>query len=252
MPGARLTLQDRRQIAAGLSEGLTYAAIGRRVGRPTSTVVRDVMRNGGPTAYDASDAHQAGKRPARRGTAAATRPPGSDDLDGRDPRIVGEVADRTAELMIRSGIPPMMARVLAALLTTDRGSLTSAELVRRLQVSPAAISKAVGYLENQKLLRRERDSRSRAERYVVDEDIWFEAVMASVRIDLQIAEVCGDGARRLGSTTPAGARLEGMGLFLQRVSEDLARSAEHWREVYALGGQPASSARDAGGTSTVG
>jgi DNA-binding transcriptional regulator GbsR (MarR family) len=234
MPGRRLTLQDRRQIAAGLSEGLTYAAIGRRIGRPTSTVVRDVMRNGGPTAYDASEAHQAGKRPARRrGAAPATRSPGGSDLDGRDPRIVGEVAERTAGLLVQSGFPQMMARVLAALLTTDGGSLTSAELVRRLQVSPAAISKAVGYLENQKLIRRERDSRSRAERYVVDEDIWFEAVMASVRIDIQIAEVCRQGARKLGSTSPAGARLEGMGQFLLRISEDLASSAEHWRQVYA-------------------
>lgn len=68
----------------------------------------------------------------------------------------------------------------------------------------------VAYLENQKLLRRERDSRSRAERYVVDDGIWFEAVMASVRIALQIAEVCREGARKLGSTTAAGARLEGM------------------------------------------
>ncbi|MFF2775960.1 MarR family transcriptional regulator [Streptomyces sp. NPDC058052] len=58
----------------------------------------------------------------------------------------------------------MMARVLAALFPTDSGSLTSAELVRRLRVSPASVSKAVGYLENQALITRERNLHSRAER----------------------------------------------------------------------------------------
>lgn len=244
MPGERLTLQERRQIAAGLRDGLTYAAIGRRIGRPTSTVVRDVTRNGGPVAYDASSAHQAGKRPVRpSGTRRPAQSRESVDNGGRDPRIVDEVAERTAELMVQSGFPQMVGRVLGALLTTDGGSLTSAELVRRLQVSPAAISKAVGYLENQALIRRERDSRSRAERYVVDDAIWFEAIMASARTDLRIAEVCKDGARKLGATTPAGARLEGMSQFLLRVTEDVVRSAEHWREVYA--GQSGQSSQDA-------
>ena len=66
MPGDRLTLQDRRQIATGLREGLTYAAIGRRIARPTSTVTREVVRKGGPRGYHAEAAHQAGTRPARR------------------------------------------------------------------------------------------------------------------------------------------------------------------------------------------
>lgn len=60
MPGDRLTLQDRQQIAAGLREEMTYAAIGRRIGRPTSTVTREVMRNGGPRRYHAEAADRAG------------------------------------------------------------------------------------------------------------------------------------------------------------------------------------------------
>ncbi|MFF5210021.1 MarR family winged helix-turn-helix transcriptional regulator [Streptosporangium sp. NPDC000396] len=39
----------------------------------------------------------------------------------------------------------------------DSGSLIAAELARHLQVSPASISKAVAELEQQKLIRRERD-----------------------------------------------------------------------------------------------
>ncbi|AHI02129.1 GbsR/MarR family transcriptional regulator [Kutzneria albida] len=234
MPGERLTQQDRRQIAAGLRDGLTYAAIGRRIGRPTSTVTREVMRNGGPGGYRADQAHRASTRHAhRRGTTPLSPSPRSVDLGGRDPRIVNGVAAHSTELFVQTGLPRMMARVLAALVTTDSGSLTSAELVQRLHVSPASASTAVGHLEAIKIIKRERDPHRRAERYVIDEDVWFQAIMASARVDTQIAAVFRSGAQRLGATTPVGARLENMSQFLHRVSDDLVRSAKHWRQVYA-------------------
>jgi DNA-binding transcriptional regulator GbsR (MarR family) len=234
MPGDRLTVQDRRQIAAGLREGLTYAAIGRRIARPTSTVTREVVRNGGPRGYHAEAAHQGSTRHGRqRRTTALTTSPGRADLGGRDPRLVDEVGAQSVELMIKAGLPQMMAKVLAALFTTDSGGLTSAELVRRLQVSPASISKAIGYLENQALVTRERDPHSRAERYVIDDDVVFRSIMASVRNQTQIAEACASGARKLGATTPAGARLENTSQFLLHVIDDLVRSAEHWHKIYS-------------------
>ncbi|MBD3003776.1 MULTISPECIES: GbsR/MarR family transcriptional regulator [unclassified Streptomyces] len=233
MPGDRLTLQDRRQIAAGLREGLTYAAIGRRIGRPTSTVTREVMRNGGPRGYHAEAAHQVSTRPTRqRRTTALTASPGRADLGGRDPRLVDEVGAQSIELMIQAGLPQMMAKVLAALFTTDSGSLTSAELVRRLHVSPASISKAIGYLENQALIKRERDPHSRAERYVIEDDVVFQSIMASAHNQTQIAEACATGAQKLGATTPAGARLENSSQFLLHVIDDLVRSAEYWHKIY--------------------
>lgn len=234
MPGERLTQQERRQIAAGLRDGLTYAAIARRLGRPTSTITREVMRNGGPTDYRAGQAHWAGRRKTRRHPTTPPKGTGTDH-GGRDPRTVEDVAARTADLFMRTGLPQMMARVLAALLTTDSGSLTSAELVRRLNVSPASVSKAVNYLEALKIVKRDRDPHRRAERYVVDDDAWFQAVMASARIDAEIAEVSRHSAQALDPTTPAGARLENLSRFLDQVSRDLVRSAEHWRQVYFPG-----------------
>ncbi|MEV4504431.1 GbsR/MarR family transcriptional regulator [Streptomyces klenkii] len=235
MPGDRLTLQDRRQIAAGLRERLTYAAIGRRIGRPTSTVTREVVRNGGPRGYHAEAAHQAGTRHARQGrtTAPTTSPGRRADLGGRDPRVVDEVGAQSMELMIQAGLPQMMAKVLAALFTTDSGSLTSAELMRRLHVSPASISKAISYLESQALVKRERDPHSRAERYVIDDDVVFQSIMASARNQTQIAEACATGAQKLGTTTPAGARLENTSQFLLHVMDDLVRSAEYWHKIYS-------------------
>lgn len=236
MPGERLTQHDRRQIAAGLRDGLSYAAIGRRIGRPTSTVTREVMRNGGPGGYHPDHAHRSGTQQTRQRRAAPSETAGSAAPGGRDPRIVQGVAAHTAELFVQSGLPRMMARVLAALLTTDSGSLTSAELVRRLRVSPASVSKAVGYLEARELIARERDTRRRVERYIVDDSVWYRATIASARVDTQIAAICHAGARRLGAATPAGARLESMGRFMQSVSDDLVRSAEHWRRVYSAEG----------------
>ena len=66
MPGGRLTQQDRQQIALGLADDLAYAEIARGIGRPTSTVTREVMRNGGPAGYRADLAHRATERRATR------------------------------------------------------------------------------------------------------------------------------------------------------------------------------------------
>ena len=62
--GGRLTQQERQQIALGLADSLHYAEIARRLDRPTSTITREVMRNGGPTAYRADLAHRATERRA--------------------------------------------------------------------------------------------------------------------------------------------------------------------------------------------
>lgn len=71
MPGGRLNQQERQQIALGLADDLPYAEIARRLDRPTSTISREVMRNGGPNAYRADLAHRATERRAhRRGQAA--------------------------------------------------------------------------------------------------------------------------------------------------------------------------------------
>ncbi|GAA3475234.1 helix-turn-helix domain-containing protein [Nonomuraea roseola] len=234
MPGDRLTHQDRRQIAAGLADGLTYAEIARRLDRPTSTVTREVMRNGGPGTYQADQAHRAVERRMhrRRTTSPAAAREGAESW-GRDPETVREVATRLTDLLVQTGLPQMMAKVLACLYSTDTGSLTSAELVQRLLVSPASISKAVGYLEDQELIRRERDPRRRAERYVIDDDVWFQAMLASARTNALLAATARDSAQSLGATTPAGVRLENMSQFLARVGDDLVRSAEHWRAVYS-------------------
>ncbi|WP_283138981.1 GbsR/MarR family transcriptional regulator [Rhizohabitans arisaemae] len=228
MPGGRLTQREREDIAGGLADGLTYTEIARRLDRPISTITREVIRNGGAGGYHAGRAHQATVLRARRGKAATPRPaPAVTAEHGRDPETIRRLEERFTAMLVDTGLPRTTGRVLACLYLTDDGSLTAAELVRRLQVSPASVSKAVGQLEQQNLIRRERDPRRRRDRYVIDGDIWYQSWLASARKNAMLADVAHGGAEALGPATPAGARLRDMGRLLRHLSEDMIRAAEH-------------------------
>ena len=229
MPGGRLTPEDRRRIAAWLAEGRSQAEIGRRLSRPTSTITREVNRNRGPVGYQADQAQRATRQRARRHPAPTPAPlvaPADPRVDGRDPVAVREFEQRFTEVLVQMGMSRMTSRVLTCLTTADSGSMTSAELVRRLRVSAASISKAIGFLEGQHLVRRERDGRR--ERYVVDDDVWYRASVATAATNNLFAEAALAGAEALGPDTPAGARLADSGRFLKYLSEDLLRHVEYW------------------------
>ena len=171
MPGGRLTQQERQQIALGLADSLSYAEIARRLDRPTSTITREVMRNDGPTAYRADLAHRATERRAHR--RKHTPPRGQEaPVQGRlrDDEAVREYEEAFTTLMMRQGLPKMTARVLTCLFIADAGSLTASELAQHLQVSPASVSKAIAFLEDLGLIRRERGDRRR-DRYFVDDGV---------------------------------------------------------------------------------
>ncbi|MEV4473162.1 helix-turn-helix domain-containing protein [Nonomuraea sp. NPDC049504] len=223
MPDGRLTRQDRQRIAAGLAEGRSYAEIARRLDRPTSTISREVGRNGGPSDYRPERAHQAAARRARRGTPA--RSPGPQD------RTVLEVEAGAVELAVGMGLPKMVARVLIGLWLSEDGRLTAAELSRGLNVSPASISMAVGYLTQQGLIRRERDPQRRRDIYVVDDDAWYHSTVISAQQTLAAAEITKAAGQTLGLDTPVGRRLARGGAFLERISLDALASAERWRDL---------------------
>ncbi|MBO3745942.1 helix-turn-helix domain-containing protein [Streptosporangiaceae bacterium NEAU-GS5] len=232
MPGGRLTRQDRRDIAAGLAEGLGFAEIARRLDRPTSTISREVARNGGPEGYRADRAHRATEVRAKR-SKPPTRPPQRPITSyGRDPDAVREFEQRLTEVLVGTGLPQMTARVLVSLYITDTGSLTAADLVQRLQVSPASVSAAITFLEAQQLIRRERDPRRRRDTYVVDDDIWYRSWLASVQRNAVLVETARQGIGVLGAGTPAGVRLEEMSQLLGHIMEDMLKAGEHWHEVF--------------------
>ncbi len=231
MPGGRLNQQERQRIALGLADGLAYAEIARRLDRPTSTITREVMRNGGPASYRADLAHRATEHRVRRRKAATPRAQGAPlQGTGRDDEAVRAYQEAFTTLMMQQGLPKMMARVLTCLFIADAGSVTAAELTQHLQVSPASVSKAITFLESQGLIRRERDERRR-ERYFVDDDVWYQSTIASARGTAQLAEIARQGVGVLGRDTPAAVRLEGIARYSDFISEAILRAAEQVRDV---------------------
>jgi DNA-binding transcriptional regulator GbsR (MarR family) len=144
------------------------------------------------------------------------------DAYGRDRAAVRDYAELFADTMVETGLPRMASRVLSYLYTADAPSLTAAELVRELKVSPASISKAISYLEGLELVRREPDPSKRHEHYLIAEDIWIQAWRTSARANANWAGTARKGAELFAPTTPAGQRLDRMSQFFQQLSDDMS------------------------------
>ncbi|WP_084956522.1 GbsR/MarR family transcriptional regulator [Thermoactinospora rubra] len=230
MPGGRLTFEERGLIAEGLREGLGYAEIARRLQRPTSTVSREVGRNGGRSAYRPEQAQRASRERARRaGPVASRRSPGGGP--GRD-EAVRDFERRFAEMMIETGATSMMARVLVSLLLSEARGLTAADLVGRLGVSPASVSKMVRYLEQLGMLRRERLPGERRERYVIDEDMWARMWRARAEAVGLWVGLCQEGVEVVGSGTSAGRRLALAAEFFDAVRRSMLQACEEWVRLH--------------------
>ncbi|WP_051433289.1 MarR family transcriptional regulator [Promicromonospora kroppenstedtii] len=212
MTGARLNRSERERVAAGLATGLDYAEIARRLGRPTSTVTREVARNGGPDGYVADDAEAAARERARR---PRTTPPTPEP----DPRAV--FLEEFAENVASTGVPRTTARVLVQIHSSDHGC-TAADLIAELGVSRAAVSNAVVYLDGLRLIRREREPETRRERYVVGDDVWATSWNESVDANARWVATTTRGVEVLGPDTPAGVRLARAARFFSAVHETMA------------------------------
>ena len=66
MPGVRLGFEEREKIALGIARGELLCDIASRLGRPTSTVSREVLRCGGRDNYTASRASRETRTRAKR------------------------------------------------------------------------------------------------------------------------------------------------------------------------------------------
>ncbi|MBJ7901819.1 GbsR/MarR family transcriptional regulator [Streptomyces sp. NPDC003656] len=147
----------------------------------------------------------------------------------RDPETVSRFVERFAAQLVEAGMPRMPARVFAALLSSDTGTLTSAELGEQLRISPAAVSGAVRYLAQVHLVSREREPGSRRERYRVHSDQWYEALTNREAIIKRWEEALRDGVSTLGADSPAGRRLSETLEFFEFIEKDVAGLMERWR-----------------------
>jgi predicted transcriptional regulator len=147
----------------------------------------------------------------------------------RDEQAVGPFIERFASVLVEAGIPPMPARVFAALLVTDSGRLTAAELTGLLGASPAAISGAVRYLEQVAMISRQREPGSRRDVYLLRNDLWYEISLGRDQVLAHWATASRDGAEILGPDTPAGRRLAESHEFFTFLRQELPALLERWR-----------------------
>ncbi|MGX1911209.1 GbsR/MarR family transcriptional regulator [Streptomyces phaeochromogenes] len=148
---------------------------------------------------------------------------------GRDPEAVSKFVESFAAQLVEAGMQRMPARVFGALLASDSGALSSAEIGEQLQVSPAAVSGAVRYLSQQHMVSREREPGSRRERYRVHSDQWYEALTSRDAVLKRWQSALDEGVDSLGIETPAGRRLAETRAFFQFIEGEIAAMMERWR-----------------------
>jgi DNA-binding transcriptional regulator GbsR (MarR family) len=133
-------------------------------------------------------------------------------------------------LLAEAGVPRMPARVFACVLADDDGALTATELAERLGVSAAAVSGAVRYLTQARMLRRTPQPGSRSDRYTLSpQDPWYEAITDRTAMLASWERSAAAGAELLGEDRPAGRRLRETEAFFAFLRQEIPTLMERWR-----------------------
>jgi len=204
--------------------------------------------DGAPPPDDAAPAHSdRASAPPVAATGAerdrASAPPSAATGAERDRAAVTRFVEDLASALMEMGVPRMPARVFAALLTTDSGRLTAAELAAKLQISPAAVSGAVRYLVQIGMARRESEPGSRRHYYRAPNNVWDEVIGIRDHLMARWTGVLRDGVAILGADTPAGERVAESVRFFEFVSSELPLVIRKWRERGLGGGADADGGR---------
>ena len=125
--------------------------------------------------------------------------------------------EQFASALADAGMPRMPARVLARLIADDEGASTAARLAEELQASPAAISGAVRYLSQVRLVVRHRRPGDRHDTWALHGDVWYEAVYSR------------EGVAAVGPDSPAGRRMADTAAFFEFLEEEMAGLLDRWR-----------------------
>ncbi|MFC7620393.1 GbsR/MarR family transcriptional regulator [Microlunatus sp. GCM10028923] len=144
---------------------------------------------------------------------------------------VAAFRERFAQIMIESGMPRMAARVYAALFVEDSGTLTPAELAERLGVVPSAVSGAVKYLVQVRLVERGRDPGTRRDFCRIHEHTWSHFISQSDPVFVRVQSGADEGIEVLGADSPAGRRLDETRRFFAFMREEIQQSMARWRSL---------------------
>ena len=139
--------------------------------------------------------------------------------------------ERVTTLLTDAGMPRMASRVFAYALAHDAGRWTAADFATGLRVSPAAVSGAVRYLLDTRLLFKDREPGTRADLYrIYDDDVWSAIMGARLPMLDMWTQAVADAAALVGPDHPGGRRLHETEEFFRFIRDELAGTLERWRE----------------------
>ncbi|WP_280436867.1 GbsR/MarR family transcriptional regulator [Nocardia carnea] len=152
-----------------------------------------------------------------------------------DDSAIAGFRERFAQIMVESGMPRMAARVFAALMVTDSGRLSAAELAEQLGVGAPAISGAVKYLVQVRLVERGREPGSRRDFCRIHGHTWSHYITRSTPVLTQVQAGADEGTTLLDPDSPAGRRLDETSRFFAFLRAEIEQSMTKWRRLQATG-----------------
>lgn len=154
----------------------------------------------------------------------------------QDEAAVSRFIENFAQMFVEAGMPRIASRIIAALMTTDSGTMTAADLSELLRASPAAISGGIRYLVQVGLASRGREPGSRRDYYRVENNVWYQAMAQSGQLLVRWVTSLREGVEVVGSDTPAGLRFAESSEFFDFMRQELQLMMERWQERQASKG----------------
>jgi DNA-binding transcriptional regulator GbsR (MarR family) len=141
--------------------------------------------------------------------------------------------ERFAAVLVAAGFPPMPARVFVALVVSEDGRLTAADLAATLRISPAAVSGAVRYLIQVGLVHKERVPGSRRDYYRMPGNMWDDLLRMRDQVMSRWGALVREGIDLVGPDTAAGARMAEQAAFLEFATREMADLLTRWEKYRA-------------------
>ena len=146
----------------------------------------------------------------------------------RDEAEVRRFVENMAMFLADWGFPRMAARVLMVLMAADEERLTAGELAERLEVSAAAISGAVRYLQQLGLVVRTPVAGSRSDAYEVPENSWYASAIVKGGLYRRLADLSDQGVKAVGDQGAGLHRVTEMRDFFLFLDREVGRLLEQW------------------------
>jgi DNA-binding MarR family transcriptional regulator len=147
----------------------------------------------------------------------------------KSPTAQHRFVERFGSALTEAGMQRLPSRVFACLLADDDGRMTASEIGDVLSVSAASVSGAVRYLQQMRMIHREREPGSRRDVFVVANDAWHDVIMNTSNIYAPLTQSLREGVDQVGgSGTAAGARLALSVAFLEFVTEEMEQLSDKW------------------------